>query len=105
MIKELCNAFFYQGTEIKTTRDFCKVRKGKVITREEALTWGTSSDELGGYTNKAQGQFNGKNANYNPLVDIGGHNCRHHLDWIPNELAVQLRSDLVIRNGQLLKIV
>lgn len=98
------DAFFYQGTTITTTRDFCKERQGKVITREEAMKWGTSSDDLGGYTNKSQGQFAGKNANYNPLVDIGGHNCRHHLDWIPNELAVQLRSDLIIRNGRLFKV-
>lgn len=98
------DAFFYSGSAIKTTRDFCTERIGKVITRQEALKWGTSQDNLGGYTNKSQGQFAGKNAGYNPLVDIGGHNCRHHLNWIPNELAVIERGDLTIKDGKLLKI-
>lgn len=98
------DAFFYSGSIKDNTRDFCEVRSGQVITRAEALKWGTSQDNLGGYTNKAQGQFQGKNANYNPLVDIGGHNCRHHLNWIPNELAVIERKDLVIKNGKLIKI-
>jgi hypothetical protein len=35
-----------------------------------------------------------KPPNYNPIRDLGGYACRHHLNWIPYELAVMLRPDL-----------
>lgn len=98
------DAFRYFGGLKNNTRDFCKHRNGKIITKKEASKWGTKDDDLGGYTNKSLGQFQGKNKGYNPLVDRGGYNCRHKLNYISNDLAVLLRDDLEIdENGKLNK--
>lgn len=92
------NYAIYQGGTIQTTRDFCDVRNGKVFSRDEILDFGTSSDEFGGYTNKSAGEFTGKNKGYNPLVDLGGYNCRHGYDWISDKLAFTLRPELKTKN-------
>lgn len=91
------NYAIYQGGIIKTSRDFCIVRNNKVFSRDEILKFGTSSDEFGGYTNKATGEFQGKTDPYNPFLDLGGYNCRHQFDWVSDELAFNLRPEL--RNG------
>jgi hypothetical protein len=75
------NYFIYQGGEIKTTREFCEERNGGVFTREEGVSW----NEL---------QWEGKKVGHNVLIDAGGYNCRHYLDWISYELAKQLRPDI-----------
>jgi hypothetical protein len=68
----------YEGNIILTTREFCKERAGKVFHISEIK------------------KFNPKKAKppqYNPLLDLGGYNCRHHLNWISTELALRLRPD------------
>src|SRR5690606_32772552 len=67
------NHAFYQGGIIKTTRDFCDVRNNMVFSRDEIAKFGTSADEYGGYTNKSQGEFQGKPKTYNPFTDLGGY--------------------------------
>lgn len=84
----------YQGGLIKTSRPFCIERNDKVFTQEEIALFGTPQDPYGGYYNKAEGLFRGRNEGYQPFTDLGGHNCRHTLDWISEALAVQLRPDL-----------
>jgi len=84
----------YQGGLIETSRPFCIERNNKVFTEAEIEKFGTPKDKYGGYSNKSIGAFKGKNDGYNPFVDLGGHNCRHTLDWISEELAKQIRSDL-----------
>lgn len=74
-------AAFYQGGLIKTSRGFCIDRNNKVYTEDEIEEW----KEI---------DFDGKPPNYNPFIDRGGYNCRHFFDWIPDELAVQLRPEL-----------
>ena len=74
-------AFIYEGGLIDETRPFCEKRNGLVFTREEAELW-------------ANLQWAGKNKDYVPMRDLGGHNCRHHPSFIPNELAIVLRPDL-----------
>lgn len=88
------NFAIYQGGAIKTSRDFCIERNNKVFSREEILKFGTSADKFDGYTDKAKGEFQGKNANYDPLQDLGGYNCRHSYDWVSDELAYYLRPEL-----------
>lgn len=88
----------YQGGTIEDSRDFCIERNGKVFTRDEIKAFGTPADKFGGYTNKSAGEFKGKfkpsTKVYDPETDLGGYNCRHHLDWITYELAVILRPEL-----------
>ena len=80
----------YQGGLIKTSRPFCKVRNNLVFTAEEISKFGTPNDPFGGYSDKATGDFQGKNDNYSPFLDLGGYNCRHQLDWVSNELGEYL---------------
>lgn len=95
MADQLGLAFgIYQGGLIKTSRPFCEHRNNKVFSKEEILKFGTRFDVFGGYTDKSRGEFQGKNANYNPLRDLGGYNCRHRIDWISAQVAYRLRPEL-----------
>jgi hypothetical protein len=69
----------FEGGLIKTSRPFCKARNGKVF----------SSEEIEKFDPKEA-----KPPNYNPVTDLGGYGCRHHLNWIPETLAFALRPDL-----------
>lgn len=71
----------YNGTIKNNTRQFCKDRIGKVFTSEEIEDW-------------ANLDWKGKNTPYVPTIDLGGHNCRHGLDYISKELAFRLRPEL-----------
>lgn len=73
--------FIYEGGTIESTRQFCRDRNDKVFTREEAEAW-KSID------------WDGKNEPYNPLTDMGGHNCRHFTSWIGKKEAIRRRPDL-----------
>lgn len=78
--------FVYQGGKIKTSRGFCIQRDNKCFTTQEAEQW-----------SKLIGTKNGPIANkgdYNPLVDCGGYNCRHSLDYISDGLAKRYRPEL-----------
>jgi hypothetical protein len=68
----------YEGSIIKTTRQFCKEHAGKVYHVSEIE------------------KFNPQEAKpkaYNPFTDLGGYNCRHFLNWISDALALRLRPD------------
>jgi hypothetical protein len=71
------NYAIYAGGEMKTTRQFCTERNGNVYNRETILSW---DDE----------EWQGKKPNNNILIDLGGYNCRHDLDWISFNLAKRL---------------
>ena len=73
--------FIYTGGTIKTSRDFCRDRNSKVFTIEEAEEW----RDL---------EWDGKNKNYNPEQDMGGHNCRHFRRYIDKKEAIRRRPDL-----------
>lgn len=88
------NYFFYQGGLIRSSRDFCEERNGKVFSRDELKLFGTPQDKYGGYTNKSAGEFQGKSTPYNPETDLGGYNCRHRKDWISDEVAFRIRPEL-----------
>lgn len=76
--------FIYQGSIIPTSREFCRKKAGKVFTRQEALKWKSDPDLIDKKTA----------ASYNPFIERGRYNCRHFLNWISEELAVQIRPDL-----------
>lgn len=72
------NFAVYEGGIIKTSREFCKEHNGKIYHRKEIE------------------KFNPKVAkqkNYNPFTDLGGYACRHHLNWIPDSLALVMRPE------------
>ena len=73
--------FIYTGGLIQTSRDFCEDRNGKVFTIEEAEEWKDLN-------------WDGKPEIYNPLIDLGGYNCRHFPAWISAKEAIRRRPDL-----------
>ncbi len=77
------NYAIYAGGEIKTTRDFCDQRNGKVFNRETVLSWNTTPAD-----------WSGRKEDNNILVDLGGYNCRHNLDWISYELAKRINPNI-----------
>lgn len=84
--------FVYQGGKIKTSRKFCLKHDGKCYSTDEAKLW---EKQIG--LKDSKGKPTGPIANkstYNPLVDCGGYNCRHSLDFISNSLAKRYRPDL-----------
>lgn len=94
-------AFIYGGDIVTDSRPFCKGgrdktagktfkrKTGEIFTIEEARDWGNIR------------KFQGRNKSYNPLTDLGGHNCRHSINYIDNETALQLRDDLFIEKNEL----
>ena len=74
-------AFIYAGGKVQDTRTFCCQRNTKVFLREETDKWRGM-------------KWQGKNKNYNPLIDLGGYQCRHSTQWITNQSAMRKRSDL-----------
>ena len=83
------DAFIYSGGKVRDTRKFCCQRNGLIFTKEEAKAWRTL-------------KFHGKPKNYNPLVDLGGYNCRHSTQYISNVIAAKRRDDLELDdNGKL----
>lgn len=93
--KELgLTAYLYQGGLIASSRAFCVARDGKVFLDYEIARFGTKRDLFGGYTNKADGVFSGKPEPYDPATDLGGYNCRHGINPIPNLVALRLRPGL-----------
>lgn len=98
----------YAGGVIKETRPFCRFRNRKVFTREQILKFGSGADnyrtyatgsetdkdgkpiKAGGYTNASKGEFQGKSSPYDPIVDRGGHNCRHTINWVTERQARRL---------------
>tara|TARA_R100000654_G_scaffold16619_2_gene34880 strand:+ start:311 stop:1186 length:876 start_codon:yes stop_codon:yes gene_type:complete len=73
------NYAFYAGGKIKSTRDFCQQRSGNLYNRETILGW-----------NNTPATWAGRKPNNNILIDMGGYNCRHDLDWVSWELAQQI---------------
>ncbi|NVO33220.1 hypothetical protein [Hymenobacter lapidiphilus] len=74
-------AFLYLGGLIKTSRPFCRARNGRVWLRNEIAAW-------------KRLEFSGKPDPYEPMVQLGGYSCRHALNALPNDIAMQLRPEL-----------
>lgn len=76
--------FIYNGGLIETSRDFCRARNGQVFSTEEADKW-KDDPNLKAIDSRET---------YNWLVDRGGYNCRHAIDFIADEIAFELRPEL-----------
>jgi hypothetical protein len=96
--------FIYIGGKIDDSRDFCVAHDGKVWTTEEAKKWIEWTPAKGVYPEGYKIKQKDKNAvpsyiasydGYNPLIHCGGFNCRHHVGYIMQELAEEMRPDLV----------
>ena len=96
--------FVYLGGKIEDSRDFCVAHDNKVWTTEEAKKWSEWTPAKGVYPPDYKIKQKDKNAvpsyiasydGYQPLVHRGGFNCRHHLGYIMEELAFEMRPDLV----------
>lgn len=75
--------FVYQGGLIKTSREFCVKKNGRVFSRKEAERDWPKDPAL----------IDKKHlASYRPLIDRGRNNCRHFLMWITEEKAKELKS-------------
>jgi len=95
--------FIYLGGRIQDSRDFCVALDGKVWSRAEAEKWREWTPAKGVYPPDYKIKQKDKNAvpsyiaqfeGYQPLIHRGGFNCRHHLGWILEELAYEMRPDL-----------
>lgn len=76
------NYAVYSGTLEEDSRQWCIKHVNKVFSRDEIDSW----------KNKT---WQGKNKyNYDPYLDAGGHQCRHHWSFISDELAEKLRPDI-----------
>jgi len=76
------NYFFYTGGLIETSREFCIKRDGKLFSRDDAKTWKNDVSLPQPSTKES----------YNPLIELGRWNCRHHLEWISDEAAKKYKS-------------
>lgn len=62
----------YEGGLIETSREFCKKHNGNVYHISEIQKFNPQV---------------AKQPNYNPVTDLGGYGCRHHLNWISTAMA------------------
>lgn len=79
-------AFIYAGGKIKTSRKFCIKNNGKVFTIDETKKW---KDLIGEDDGPMWSE-----GTYEPLRDMGGHNCRHSPNFISDTEAISRRPEL-----------
>lgn len=73
--------FIYYGTIIKTSRAFCRKKIHGIYTIQEGLKWPYENPKPLGISN----------ATYNPVIDMGGENCRHVAFFLTDEMADEMR--------------
>lgn len=73
------NYAVYEGGLVEKSREFCIKRNGKVFSREEIAEMMPTEAVPPGY---------------DPFTDMGGYACRHHWNWIPNQIAFSMRPEL-----------
>jgi hypothetical protein len=69
----------YEGGLIETSRKFCIEHEGNIYHISEIEKFDITE---------------ARPPNYNPLTDLGGYGCRHHLNWISTSLAKGLGKDV-----------
>lgn len=89
--------FLFNGGTVKDSRIFCIERHGKCFSTEEAEGW----RDLIGKTRMVQGKTKmvakpigpivDSAETYNPIVQLGGFQCRHSADFVSDEIAEGLR--------------
>ena len=71
----------YSGTVMDATRPWCEKHANKVFSRAEIDAWKNAS---------WQGKIT---IGYDPYLDAGGFNCRHHWSFISTPIAEHLRKN------------
>ncbi|HRT83968.1 MAG TPA: hypothetical protein P5523_04955 [Bacteroidales bacterium] len=102
--------FVYQGDLVTDSRDFCAAHVGKVYTTKESEEWKTWTPARGQQERAYPADYEIKQKDiyaipsylgypgYDPIIDRGGYNCRHHLAYISEELAFERRPELKIKS-------
>ena len=78
------NYAIYSGTVKDTTRPWCEAHVNKVLSREEIKAW--TPLKWKGKRDPAIG--------YDPFLDCGDINCRHHWSFVSDTVAEHLRPEL-----------
>lgn len=68
----------FAGTEIKTSRAWCKKRKGRIFSRKVIESWNNDTWE-------------GKIPGTDVKETLGGYGCRDHLSWLSEEMVELLK--------------
>lgn len=68
----------FAGTEIKTSRTWCKKRKGRIFSRAVVESWNGDS-------------WDGKILGTDVKETLGGYGCRDHLSWLSAEMVELLK--------------
>lgn len=76
------NYAIYSGTVKDTTRPWCEKHVNKVLSREEIDAW------------KGQTWAGKIQVGYDPYLDAGGFNCRHHWSFISDTVAGHIRPEI-----------
>lgn len=80
-------AFFYEGSIIETSRNFCIERAGKLYTVDEAKLWINDPWIKKNFDRRYI-------ASYDPVVDMGLFGCRHLARFVSPEVAIKIRPEL-----------
>ena len=77
----------YEGGLIETSRIFCEEHDGNIYHISEIKDFNPTE---------------AKPPNYNPITDLGGYGCRHHLNYISTALAKAMGKDVdkFLKGGQ-----
>ena len=77
----------YEGGLIETSRIFCEEHDGNIYHISEIKDFNPTE---------------AKPPNYNPITDLGGFGCRHHLNWISTAMAKAMGKDVdkFLKGGQ-----
>ena len=77
----------YEGGLIETSRIFCEEHDGNIYHISEIKDFNPTE---------------AKPPNYNPITDLGGYGCRHHLNWISTAMAKAMGKDVdkFLKGGQ-----
>lgn len=68
----------FAGTEIKTSRAWCKKRKGRIFSRKVIESWNNDT-------------WDGKIPGTDVKETLGGYGCRDHLSWLSEEMVELLK--------------
>lgn len=68
----------YSGTVMKATRPFCRQRVNNIYGEEEIEKWRAL-------------RFKGRVEPYDPFLDCGSINCRHHFHWLSEDMKNLLK--------------
>ena len=91
--------FLYEGGLVKDSRDFCREHNGHVYSTEDAKGWSkwVPADSIHISDFKQKDEYSIPSylgyPDYNPLIDLGGYNCRHFLSYISEGMAKKWKKE------------